>query len=176
MPFESSLPLVIVLLLAAAAAGAVWFTSRSRGAIAVAGLLVTAAIGAAVADRLVVTDREFLEELFPRLARAAEARDAAPIMATLEPDLGPLREQVRKELAEARPTEVRITRLEVTVDPAKRPPEAVARMLVRVTGEFVEKGSRATGLVAARVLLAKKGEDWLIQDADIREAKPGRDL
>ena len=49
-------------------------------------------------------------------------------------------------------------------------------MLVRVTGEFVEKGSRTTGLVAARVLLAKKREAWLIQDGDIREVKPGRDL
>jgi len=47
-------------------------------------------------------------------------------------------------------------------------------MIVRVTGEVIEKGSPATVLVAVRVVLQKKGGEWLFEDAEVEQAKPGR--
>jgi hypothetical protein len=139
-------------------------------------VLVTAGIGAFVSDRLVVTDREYLQALLPRLARAAEQQDVATIVAALDPELRPLRDAAEQVLKRVRPQEVVVTKLQVVVDPARRPPEASAAMIVRVTGEVVEKGSQATVLAAVRVLLRKTDGEWLIRDAEVEQAKPGQDL
>ena len=48
-----------------------------------------AGFGAFVADSLVETDREHLQTLFPRFARAAEKQDVGTIVAALDPDLRP---------------------------------------------------------------------------------------
>jgi hypothetical protein len=70
---------------------------------------VVAGTGAVVADQLAVTDREYLQDLFPRLARAAEKQDVATIMAALDPELRPLRHSVEQVLKRVRPKEVVIT-------------------------------------------------------------------
>jgi hypothetical protein len=87
VPFESSLPLVICCLLGAVGGFFVWLQARSRGLLVAATLLALAGMGVFVADLLVETDREYLLEMFPRLARAAERQDISTIMAALDPDL-----------------------------------------------------------------------------------------
>jgi hypothetical protein len=47
-------------------------------------------------------------------------------------------------------------------------------MIVRVTGEVIEKGNQGTVLAGVRVLLHKKDDVWLIKDAEIEKAKPGQ--
>ena len=176
MPFEDSLPFVIACLVGAAITGFIWLRSQSRWSLAAAVVLVLAGVGAFLADQLVVTDREYLQTLFPRLAIAAEKQDVAMIMAALDPELRPLRDSAEQVLKRVRPKEVVITRLDVSVDPAKRPLQATAAMIVRVTGEVIEKGSQGTVLAGVKVLLHKKGGDWLIRDAEVEQAKPGQDL
>jgi hypothetical protein len=118
MPFESSLPFVIACLIGASVTGAVWLNSQSRWSLATAVVLVLAGVGAFVADRLVITDRESLQSLFPQLARAAENQDVATIMAALDPELRPLRDSAEQILKQVRPKEVVITKLDVSIDPA----------------------------------------------------------
>ena len=91
MPFESALPLVIGCLLGTVTAFVVWLRVQARGVLALAALLVAGGGGCFVADSLVMTDREYLLALFPRLASAAETQDLATIVAALDPDLRPLR-------------------------------------------------------------------------------------
>ena len=176
MPFEDSLPLAATCLLGGIFTFVIWTRRQTTCLLASAALLVVAGTGIFVADRLVVTDREYLQELFPRLARAAEKQDVATIMAALDPELRPLRDSAEQVLKRVRPKEVVITKLQVAVDPATQPPKATAVMIVRVTGEVIEKGSQATVLVAVRVLLHKSGGQWLIRDAEVEQAKPGQDL
>jgi hypothetical protein len=176
MPFESSLPFVIACLIGALVTGAVWVNSQSRWSLATAVVLVLAGVGACVADRLVVTDREYLQELFPRLANAAERQDLATIMAALDPELRPLRDSAEQVLKRVRPKEVVITKLQVAVDTATQPPKATAAMIVRVTGDVIEKSSQGTVLAGVKVLLHKKGAVWLIKDAEVEKVKPGQDL
>jgi len=55
-----------------------------------------------------------------------------------------------------KPTEVVITQCDVTVEPAKKPPEATATLIVRVTESAIDKGTPGTVLTGVRVLLHKK--------------------
>ena len=176
MPYEESLPLVAACLLGGIFTLIIWTRRQTAWLLITAVILLIAGVGAFVADRLVVTDREYLQELFPRLARAAEKQDLATIMAALDPELRPLRDSAEQVLKRVRPEEVVITKLQVTVDSKTQPSKAAAAMIVRVTGEVIEKGSQATVLAGVQVLLHKKGSEWLIRDAEVEEAKPGRDL
>jgi hypothetical protein len=174
MPFESSLPLVIFCLVGAVGGLFLWLQVQSRWLLAVAALLGVVGVGAFVADSLVVTDREYLLSLFPRLARAAEKQDVATIMAALDPDLRPLREEAEKVLRQVKPTEVAITSVDVAVDPAKRPPDAVANLIVRVTGNVIDKGTPGTVLAGVKVLLHKKAGQWFVKDAEGEQVRPGK--
>jgi hypothetical protein len=131
-------------------------------------------MGVFVADLLVETDREYLLEMFPRLARAAERQDISTIMAALDPDLRPLREEAERVLKQVQPTEVAITSVEVAMQPAKKPPEAVTNLIVRVTGNVIDKGTPGTVLAGVKVLLHKKDGKWLVKDAEVEPVRPGK--
>lgn len=174
MPFESSLPVVVACLLGAVAAFFIWMRVQARWLLAATVLLAIFGVAVFVADSFVVTDREYLLALFPRLARAAEKQDVSAIMAALDPDLRPLRDEAERVLKQVRPTEVLITSIDVAVDPAKKPPEAVAKLIVRVTGNVIDKSTPGTVLAGVRVLLHKKNGEWLVQDAEGEQVKPGQ--
>jgi hypothetical protein len=174
MPFESSLPLVVACLLGAAVGFFVWLRVQTSLLLAAAILLAAVGVGCFVADLLVETDREYVLALFPRLALAAEKQDMATITAALDPDLRPLREEAERVLKQVRPTEVVITKCEVAVKPAKKPPEAVANLIVRVTGNVIDKGTPGHVLAGVKVLLHKKGGQWLVKDAEGEQVRPGQ--
>jgi hypothetical protein len=103
--------------------------------------------------------------------KAARRNDL--IMAALDPELRPLRDSAEQVLKRVRPKEVVITKLQVTVDPATQPPKATAVMIVRVTGEVIEKGSQGTLLAGVKVLLHKKGRRVADQGCRSRTGKAG---
>lgn len=173
MPFESSTPLVVACLLAAAVAVAAWLRTRAGWLVAVAALAGAVGVGAFVADRLVVTDREYLLDLFPRLARAAERGDVPTIMAALDPGLQPLRDEAERALGQVRPTGVVITKCDVAVDAGRNPPAASADLIVRVTGNVIDKGTPGTALAGVKVTLHKREGRWLVTDADVVPVRPG---
>ena len=174
MPFESSLALVVACLLGAVVAFFFWLRVQARGLLLGAALLAVAGAGAFVADSLVETDREHLLALFPRLAHAAEKQDVATIIAALDPDLHPLRDEAERVLKQVRPTEVVITKCDVVVEPAKKPPEAVANLIVRVSGNVIDKGTPGAVLAGVKFLLQKKDGKWLVKDAEGEQVRPGQ--
>jgi hypothetical protein len=89
MPYESSLPLVFACIVLAAISIFAWLTTTARPWLIIALVSATAGIAAIVADRLVETDREQLQGLFPCLAAAAERQDIDTILASLDPELSP---------------------------------------------------------------------------------------
>ena len=174
MPYESSLPLVLACLALAGVALFAWTKTTSRLWLIIALVSATAGIAAIVADRLVETDREHIQALFPRLAAAAERQDIETILASLDPEVRPLRADAEKVLRQAKPTEVTITKLDVTVDSEKSPPAAKAEMIVRVSGNVVDERTPGTTIVGLRVSMLKKGGTWLVTDADVEPVTPGR--
>jgi len=174
MPFENSLPLVVACLALAGVALIAWTKTLSRPWLIIALVTATAGIATIIADRLVETDREHLQALFPRLATAAERGDINTILAALDPELRPLRADAEKVLRQVKPSEVVITKLDVMVDSKKSPPAATGDMIVRVTGNVVDKATPGTTIVGLKVWMAKKAGSWLIQDAAVEPVKPGR--
>jgi hypothetical protein len=173
MPYESSLPLVVACLAGTVVAAFIWTRDPARVWLIAAVLAALVGIGAFIVDRLVVTDREMLLELFPRLARAAERQDLDTIIAALDPELRPLRAAAENAMRRVRPTEVVITKLDVSVEPDKNPPEATADLIVRVTGDVTERGASGTVLAGVRVSLRKREGRWLVTDADDQPVTPG---
>ena len=173
MPFESSLPLVVAFGVFGLIAVSLWARTQAHLALVMGVLFILAGLGVFIADRLVETDRESIEELFPRLARAAEERDMPTIMAALDPEFHAFRKEAEEVLKKVKPNKILITYLDVAVDPAKSPAQATADLVVRVAGDDVEAGVPGDILAEFRVLLQKKDGTWLIQDAEADQARLG---
>jgi hypothetical protein len=166
MPFESPLPLVLLSLAVAGVSLYQWLATTARSWLVIAFLAACTALATFVADRLVETDREHLQALFPRLAAAAERQDVETILASLDPELHPLRADAESVIKQVRPTEVTVTKLEVTLD---SPEAATVDMIARVTGNVIDERTPGTTLVGLRVSMMKKGGRWLVMDAEFQE-------
>lgn len=174
MPYEDA---YLVAIPALGLAGAALFASlktASRPWLIIALVSATAGVAAIVADRLVETDRECIEALFPRLAAAAERGDVDTILAALDPELRPLRADAEKALKQVKPTEVAITRLDVVAHPEISPPVAIVALIVRVSGNVVADGAPGTVLVSLTVEMVKKGGTWTVTNAEVEPGRPGR--
>jgi len=174
MPFESSLPLVVACVVGCLIAVYLWTHTQTLWPLGAAGLFLVAALGLFIADRLVMTDREDLLELFPRLARAAEQQDIPTILAAVDPDLHPLRQEAERILKRVKPTQILITFLEVTLDAAQDPPQATADVVVRVAGNVIDTGMPGDMLAEFRALLHKKDGTWLIRDVEADRTRLGQ--
>jgi hypothetical protein len=166
MPFESSLPLVFVFVALAVIAVFAWLKTQARPWLAIAILAACTALAVFVADRLVETDREHIEALFPRLAAAAERQDIDTILAALDPELRPLRADAERVLKQVRPTEITITKLDVSLD---SPEAANVDMIVRVSGNVIDERTPGTTIAGLRVSMTKKGGQWLVADVEVRD-------
>ena len=174
MPFESSLPLVVASVLCGLIAASIWTRNQTMPLLAISVMCFLAALGFWITDRLVVTDREYLEDLFPRFAQAAEQQDIPTILAAVDPELHPLRQEAEQVLKRVKPTRILITYLDVAVDAAKSPPQATADVVVRVAGNTIEAGMPGDILAEFRVLLHKKDGAWLIRDVEGDRARLGQ--
>ncbi len=174
MPFESSLPLVVASVLCGLIATCIWTRNKTMPLLAIAIACFLAAIGLWITDRLVVTDREYLQDLFPRLAESAEQQDIPAIVAAVDPELHPLRQEAEQVLKRVKPTRILITHLDVAVESAESPPQATADLVVRVAGNTIEAGTPGDILAEFRVLLHKKDGTWLIRDVEADRARLGQ--
>jgi hypothetical protein len=165
MPYENSLPIVAFGIALAAISIFAWLKTQARPWLAIAILAACTTLAAFVADRLVETDREHIEFLFARLAAASERQDIETILAALDPELRSLRADAERMMKQVRPTEVAITKLEVTLD---SPEAASVDMIVRVTGNILDQGAPRTTIVGLRVLMVKRGGTWLVTDVEVQ--------
>lgn len=170
MPYQDSLPLLVGCLVAAGVCVWLWRTAGQAIWLGLAIVAIVAGIAAATVDHLTITDREELELLLPRLARAVQEKDLTTLLAAIAPEVRPVQQQAEDAVKRFRPSQVVITKLEVEVNQTKKPLTAVAELLVRVSGRIAEQ-NEATGIVAATVTLEKR-DRWLVTDCVVRSAEP----
>ena len=91
MPFHDAWPWAIGCAVVAVVSLLLWSQAGQRAFLVAMAAALVGGVGCLLADWLVVTDREQIEILFPRLARAAETGDTSTILAALDPALSPLR-------------------------------------------------------------------------------------
>jgi hypothetical protein len=170
MPTQDSLPVLIGCLVAAGVCVWLWRMVGQAIWLGLAIVAIVAGIAAATVDHFTITDREELELLLPRLARAVQEKDLSTLLAAIAPEVRPVQRQAEDAVKRFRPSQVVITKLEVEVNQTTKPLTAVAELLVRVAGQVADQ-NEATGIVAATVTLEKRGH-WLITGCDVRPAEP----
>jgi hypothetical protein len=170
MPYQDSLPILIGCLVAAGVCVWLWRMAGQAIWLVLALAVGAAGIAAAAVDHLTITDREELELLLPRLARAVQEKDLSTLLAAIAPEVRPVQRQAEDAVKRFRPSQVVITKLEVEVNQTTKPLTAVAELLVRVAGQVADQ-NEATGIVAATVTLEKR-DRWLVTDCVIRPAEP----
>ena len=170
MPTQDSLPLLIGCLAAAAVCAWLWKMGGQVIWLGLASVAIVVGIAAATVDHLTITDREELELLLPRLARAVQEKDLSTLLAAIAPEVRPVRRQAEDAVKRIRPSQVVITKLEVEVDVETEPLTAAAELLVRVSGQVADQ-HEGTGIVAATVSLEKR-DRWLVTDCVVRPAEP----
>lgn len=170
--YEDSLPLVAGCAVVAAVGLVVWLRTMVPAWIGLAVVAVLAGGAVLTADLLVLTDREALQELFPRLARAAETGDVDTVLAAIDPESRGLRVDAERALARARASAVWITKLDIDLEPGGSPRTARIDMIVRVTGDWLDGGS-GTALVRLDVRMRKEGDRWLVTAAEGVPLAPG---
>ncbi|MBL8829162.1 MAG: hypothetical protein JNM18_19420 [Planctomycetaceae bacterium] len=127
-------------------------------------------------DQWVVTDREFLEAWFPRLAQAAEQGDVDTLLAAIDPTLRPKQNEARQVMQQFKPTEVKITDLQLAIHEQHRPLTATADLICRVAGRLPGAGGGETHLVGVRVEMRKVDDQWLIVDFSAERPDPFKKL
>lgn len=175
MPFDDAWPWTIGCAAMAGVSVLLWSQAGQRGFLVTMAAALFVGVGCVLADWLVVTDREQIEQLFPRLARAAETGDTEAILAALDPSLSPLRSEAERALREFRPEEVRITRLDVTLKGPVEARLARAEMLIYTRGGESGVGGVSrplSALIDLTVDLRKAGDQFLITDFEADAARP----
>jgi len=123
---------------------AVALVKSGRGLLALPMLLVALVMGLVVlVERLVVTDREQIEEVLDGVTAALMANDLEGVLRHIDPAAAGMRAQVRAAVSEARITDARIYDLQVEVDHHARPPVAQADFTGRVKGNYRGQGPAA---------------------------------
>ncbi len=170
MPYQDSLPILIGCLVAAGVCVWLWRMAGQAIWLVLALAVGAAGIAAAAVDHFTITDREELELLLPRLARAVQEKDLSTLLAAIAPEVRPVQRQAEDAVKRFRPSQVVITKLEIKIDEDSEPLTAEAELLVRVAGQVADQ-NEATGIVAATVTLEKR-DRWLVTDCVIRPAEP----
>ena len=174
MLYESSWPLVVICLLGGIFFFYLWMQTQQTYLLGLSILVCAGAGGVAVLDYVVETDREHLQTLFPRLARAVERQEYEAVFTVLDPHLYQLREDIEKVIEQTQPERVLITYCDVAVDDANEPPSAIVDIVVRVATSSSKSHMPRDMLADIRVLLQKKSGIWRIIDAAGRRPDFGR--
>lgn len=171
--FEDPTTLIVAGLLIEVLLGIGLFKS-GRGALVLPmiGLLVLVGLGVLV-ERLVVTDREQVEDSLDGICRALMANDVPGVLSYIDPEAGGIRSHVQSMLPRAHITDARLYDLVINVNRHTTPPSAEANFTGRVKGSF--QGSDGLVLRRFTVDLRQEGERWLIVDYQDRGALGRRD-
>jgi len=170
LPVESPWVWIVGAVGMAGLAFLVWAQSGDARFLGVAVLAGLVGGGAAVVDRIVVTDRERIEELFPSLAAAAEAGDVGTVLAAFDPESAAPRELAEKLLRQFDAEEVRVTSMEVEIPGTSAAGRARASFLVRTRGTL-GGATPVNALIDFDVDLRKVEGEWRVSDFEIPEGR-----
>ena len=162
--FEDPWLIVALGLLAEALLGvALWRTRRGALLAAMGVVVVLTGLGLLI-ERLVVTDREAVEDTLRAAAEAVRAGDEQRVLSFVAPDAEGVREPVQRYLGTIEFTKIVIRAPETQVMQGPRR-TARTRFTARVSGRFkgVEQPiAREEAVVFLEVRFRKEGDRWLV--------------
>jgi hypothetical protein len=159
---EDSLPVIVmgVILIAALAVG--FIKTGSRAPLYGLAFVILLLIGLVLLERMVVTDREQVEDVLFTIAKAVERNDIDEAIRHISPE-APGVQHADRELRRVNFREVDIKpNLEIEVFADRSPPTAEARFNVVVVGDIGGGPQRYPRYV--EVTFEKQGERWVARD------------
>src|SRR3954447_23956551 len=131
---------------------------------AMAGVLI-AAVALVIIERLVVTDKEEIENSLETVASALEAHDVPRVLATLAPEF-PRRAEVERVLARFEVSQARVgSDLEVRFNPLTNPPSATAYFTGHLEGKDLRGQLPYEHLIRKfKIVFRRDGDRWVIAD------------
>lgn len=169
--WEQPLVIVVVGVTTLAALGAAWAVSGRRAllaAAATAGVLLAVGL---VTERLVVTDREAIQQMLQQLVRDVRSNNLRAVTQHIASRAPQLRQKVTAEMPRYRFDDCRITRVhQIEIDAHARPRTARVEFNVVASGTFREGGFEISDALVPRwvCLFLVKEEDgrWTVEDYD----------
>jgi hypothetical protein len=135
--FEQSLLLVVLGTIAVVVLGFTWLQTGRRPLLYAALACVVLTVCGVLIGRWVVTDREAIDAVLRQMAREVERNDLDAVLQHVHSQSPQIRARASAEFPQYQFESVSIkSNLQITVDQAKNPPEAVAKFNVLVVGSL----------------------------------------
>ena len=138
-------------------------------------MALVALIGAGliILERVVVTEREQVENVLDEISRALETNDVDQVLVYVSPQANDIRQLVRRTLPRVVIREVLITGdLHIDVNMQAAPPTAVARFIGRIQGNLKHGGAPYESFVRRfEVTFQQHDDHWVVtafKDHDVR--------
>ncbi|MEZ6073831.1 MAG: hypothetical protein R3C10_27015 [Pirellulales bacterium] len=148
-------------------------TGQARVLLAMAGVALLVFV-CVVVERVVVTDREEVENALYSTAQMIEANDVAGVLAQIAPEASSMRSAVESHLTRWDVTEARITNLKINVHADREPATADVELIGRVSVDDPQDQAPYRNAVRRfTVHLRRDGDVWRMVsygESDLRDA------
>ena len=160
---ESPVPTVLLGIAFLTVAVLFYLQTRSRIAFASVVLVALLTILGVVAERMIVTEKEEVEEVIYGLAAAGEANDINGVLAYLSPKATHIRRLVQQYMPDSKVEKVRfLGAVTISVDLKQEPQTANVTGTVFVSGKWTKDKMYAPQKAKAKIFLVKQGKKWMI--------------
>jgi len=154
--------------LLALAVGAGWASTGKRSLLVLLGVVILLMIGGLVAERLVVTDREAIENTLTEIARDVKENDLQALVRHIYSGAPQIKAKAEAELPNYTFKDCRVTKIHSTdVDPTVEPRSAIVEFNIIAEGSFREGGLEYTDRIPRWVrlhMVQEKDGRWTVQD------------
>jgi hypothetical protein len=163
--FENPLPVLVAGGLLAVLALVVFLARRSGAALLALVGVIALTLLLVLVERLVVTDREHVENALAGVLDAIEANDVSATVEFIDPAAAKIRADAQALMPQIKVEAANAAAVDVTVDDAAQPPAAIARFRAYLHGTHTASGT-PVGYINQQVDLhwVKRGDRWLIDD------------
>ena len=171
--FENPLPILAVGAVLVTLASLVFLARRNLASLVVLAVVVVLTLLLLVVERVVVTEREEIEQTLDALLVAVQSNDVSSVLALIDPEATRVRGDAEALMPLVEVEDTGATAVETDVDTEMTPGTAITRCQGRLRG--VHPSSGATVFFFDRVELhwIERDGRWLLQDfAAFEEGKP----
>ncbi len=154
---------------------AFWLQTRRPGALLAIGIVIGITTLGLIAERLVVTDAEEVEQTLRRVARDLERNDRAAVLQAISDSSTDLQAEVQSVLSRVRVSKVSVKR-NLRVQVVERAGRKSAEARFNAVATVQDRGGLAGPQVVPRFVVVRfrlQGQDWKVVDYQATDPRDG---
>ena len=121
-----------------------------------------------IAEKMVVTDREQVEDTLQQLMADIESEDVPSVLAHIDPQASKMRGDIKKLMPQANIKDAGATAVRIEVDTDSKPPTATSRFRGRLDGVHRRSGMRVFFFDEVEISWVKRGDQWLAEEYTVQ--------